>query len=424
MQDSNIFKLRVQDLMNNVKELHPEKKGTIVLFAGFEDDRYQFAQESSFYYFTGIQEPAVVLTIDLDGHKVLYVPNCIEERAKWVVSPLQLTQEYAKQIGVDEVRLLGSSCSGYQMHPYSSESEYSSLASDLKKKINSDSVLFALDPHTPYGYIEQRLLLQRLRTFGAAPNVVDISSIVARMRRSKDVKEIELMYKAVEITCIAQEAAARAISHGVNEAEVQASLEYIMTGSHAEIAFPSIVASGKNSTVLHYNQNNAELKKGDLVVVDIGARYDGYCADITRTYPVSGTFTKRQKEIYNIVLDTQNYIASIAKPGMWLSFKEKPDQSLNHLARSFIKEKGYDQYFPHGIGHFLGLDVHDVGDYTEPLKAGDVITIEPGIYIADEQIGVRIEDDYWIVKDGAICLSEGLPKTAQEIEEMVKEKFE
>jgi Xaa-Pro aminopeptidase len=310
------------------------------------------------------------------------------------------------------------------MHPYSCESEYSNLTSDLKKKINSESVLFALDPHTPYGYIEQRLLLQRLRTFGAAPNVVDISSIAARMRRSKDVKEIELMYKAAEITCVAQEAAARAISHGVNEAEVQASLEYIMTGSHAAIAFPSIVATGKNSTILHYNQNNAELKKGDLVVVDIGARYDGYCADITRTYPVSGTFTKRQKEIYNIVLDTQNYIASIAKPGMWLSYKEKPDQSLNHLARAFIKEKGYDHYFPHGIGHFLGIDVHDVGDYTEPLKAGDVITIEPGIYIADEQIGVRIEDDYWIVKDGVICLSEGLPKTADEIEEMVKEKFE
>jgi Xaa-Pro aminopeptidase len=424
MQDSTIFKLRIQDLINNIKELHPEKKGTIILFAAFEDDRYRFTQESSFYYFTGLQEPAVVLTIDVDGQKILYVPNCLEERAKWVVSPLQLTKEYAKQIGVDEVKLLGSGCSGYQMHPYSCESEYSNLTADLKKKINSESVLFALDPHTPYGYIEQRLLLQRLRTFGAAPNVVDISSIAARMRRSKDVKEIELMYKAAEITCVAQEAAARAISHGVNEAEVQASLEYIMTGSHAAIAFPSIVATGKNSTILHYNQNNAELKKGDLVVVDIGARYDGYCADITRTYPVSGTFTKRQKEIYNIVLDTQNYIASIAKPGMWLSYKEKPDQSLNHLARAFIKEKGYDHYFPHGIGHFLGIDVHDVGDYTEPLKAGDVITIEPGIYIADEQIGVRIEDDYWIVKDGVICLSEGLPKTADEIEEMVKEKFE
>lgn len=424
MHDYNIFKLRVQDLVSNIKELHPEKKGMIVLFAGFEDDCYRFAQESTFYYFTGIEEPAVVLTVDLDGHKTLYVPNCMQERAKWVVSPLQLTKEYAKQIGVDEVKLLGSSCSGYQMHPFFPESEYNELMSDLKRKMNSESVLFALDPHTPYGYIEQRLLLQRMRSFGAAPHIVDISSVVARMRRSKDVKEIELMYKAVEITCIAQEAAARAINHGANEAEVQASLEYIMTGSQAAIAFPSIVATGKNSTILHYNQNNAELKKGDLVVVDIGARYGGYCADITRTYPVSGAFTKRQKEIYNVVLDTQNYIASIAKPGMWLSFKEKPDQSLNHLARAFIKEKGYDQYFPHGIGHFLGLDVHDVGDYTEPLKAGDVITIEPGIYIPEEQIGVRIEDDYWLVKDGVICLSEGLPKTTDEIEAMVKEKFE
>ena len=120
--------------------------------------------------------------------------------------------------------------------------------------------------------------------------------------------------------------------------------------------------------------------------------------------------------MYNIVLETQEHIASLAKPGMWLKNKDKADKSLHHLAVKFLAQRGYDKYFPHGIGHFLGLDVHDVGDYNVPLHEGDVITIEPGIYIPEEGIGIRIEDNYWITKDGAICLSENLPKDADDIE--------
>ena len=120
------------------------------------------------------------------------------------------------------------------------------------------------------------------------------------------------------------------------------------------------------------------------------------------------------------MLETQEYIASISRPGYWVSNKEQPDKSLNHLAHEFLRTKGYDQYFTHGIGHYLGLDVHDVGDYSKPLEPGNVITIEPGIYIPEENIGVRIEDDYWIGEDGTICLSEYLPKHPDEIEEMMK----
>jgi Xaa-Pro aminopeptidase len=172
--------------------------------------------------------------------------------------------------------------------------------------------------------------------------------------------------------------------------------------------------------VLHYNQNSGMVKNGDLVVVDIGAELDNYCADLTRTYPVSGAFSKRQKELYNIVLATQEHIASLAKPGMWLKNRDKADKSLHHLAVKFLATRGYDKYFPHGIGHYLGLDVHDVGDYDVPLHEGDVITIEPGIYIAAENIGIRIEDNYWITKDGAICLSENLPKDAEDIEALMQ----
>jgi len=208
------------------------------------------------------------------------------------------------------------------------------------------------------------------------------------------------------------------------ESEVQASIEYIFTSSGARAAFPSIVGSGKNSTTLHYTTNGRQMSNGDLVVVDIGAESDYYCADLTRTYPVSGRFTKRQKEIYNLVLETQNYIAEIAKPGYWLNNKDKPEKSLHHLAKKFLEKRGYGQYFTHGIGHYLGLDVHDVGDYMRPLRDGDVFTIEPGIYIAEENLGVRIEDDYWIVKDSAICLSEALPKSIEDIEKFMLEQIE
>jgi Xaa-Pro aminopeptidase len=418
-----MYALRRKDFISDIKEAYPAKDGIVVLFAGFEQEERRFVQESSFYYLTGLNEPSLVLVMDLQGKTTLYMPNCMKERSKWVVAPLEMTAEYAKKIGVDEVKLLGSSCDGYQMHPFFPQSEYEQLLKDIDQQIKDNNTIFTFAPETQYGYVEQRLILQRLQSFGFKPSIVDVSSIVARLRRSKDMHEMELMYKAVDITCLAQDAAAKAISNDMTEAEVQASLEYIITGSQAAPSFPSIVGSGKNAAILHYTENNGIMKNGDLVVVDIGARYKQYCADITRTYPVSGKFTDRQKEIYTIVLETQEYIADRAKPGVWLSNADKPERSLNHLAKAFIKEKGYEQYFPHGIGHFLGLDVHDVGDYKEPLKEGDVITIEPGIYIKDEHIGIRIEDDYWIIKDGAICLSEGLPKSIKEIEQMVQEKF-
>ncbi|MEX0849529.1 MAG: aminopeptidase P family protein [Candidatus Dependentiae bacterium] len=418
-----MYALRRKDFIADIKEAHPAKDGVVVLFAGFEGEERRFTQESSFYYLTGLNEPSLVLVMDLQGKTTLYIPNCMEERSKWVVAPLEMTAEYAKKIGVDEVKLLGSSCNGYQMHPFFPQSEYEQLLKDVDAQLKNSNTMFTFAPETQHGYVEQRLVLQRLQSFGFKPEVIDVSPIVARLRRSKDMHEMELMYKAVDITCLAQDAAAKAISNDMTEAEVQASLEYIIIGSQAEPSFPSIVGSGKNAAILHYTENNGIMKNGDLVVVDIGARYKQYCADITRTYPVSGKFTDRQKEIYTIVLETQEYIAERAKPGVWLSNADKPAESLNHLAKAFIKEKGYEQYFPHGIGHFLGLDVHDVGDYKEPLKEGDVITIEPGIYIKDENIGIRIEDDYWIIKDGAICLSEGLPKSIKEIEQMVQEKF-
>ncbi|HZW61954.1 MAG TPA: aminopeptidase P N-terminal domain-containing protein [Candidatus Babeliales bacterium] len=416
---------RRKELLTAIKQQHGAAKGIVVLFADFEVERLVFRQESSFYYLTGIKEPGVALVMELDGAIDLYIPNCDKERAKWMATAMPLTQENAVNMGLNSITHLGSVCPGYQFHPFFPKQEYSHLIARIEQVIAAGGKLFTLSPNTPNQYIQQRLILERLKGFMhlREENIIDISPLVAAMRRKKDMSEIERLYKAIDTTILAQEAAAQAIGDGVLECEVQAALEYMFTGSGARPAFPSIVGSGKNSTVLHYHDNNTPLKNGDLVVVDIGAEQDYYCADLTRTFPVSGTFTKRQKELYNLVLETQEYVASLAKPGMWLSNKDYPEQSLNHLARKFLKERGYEQYFLHGIGHFLGLDVHDVGDYGKPLQEGDIITIEPGIYIAQERIGIRIEDDYWIVKDGVINLSEALPKKAEDIEAMVQQTF-
>jgi Xaa-Pro aminopeptidase len=420
---SEIYRNRRSVLLERIASEYPSKQGALVLFAGFEHDGAPFRQESSFFYLSGIAEPGVVLFVDLDGKTTLYIPNCGETRAQWVMEPIPLTQENAQELGVDFVKPLGAQCVSYSFHPFFPQAEYEHLLAALSGVRSRGGSIFTLAPNDQRSCVEQRLLLKRLEEFapGITDSIVDILPIIAHMRRIKSQQEIEYLYKAIEITALAQEAAAHAIADGVRESEVQAGLEYIITGSASRTTFPSIVATGKNATILHYNLNRDTLIDGDLVVVDCGAEYDYYCADITRTYPVSGKFTPRQKELYTIVLETQEYIASIAKPGMWISNKEKPDQSLNHLAKKFLKDKGdYDQYMPHGIGHFLGIDVHDVGDGSKPLQEGDVITIEPGVYIPQERVGIRIEDDYWIVKDGAVCLSEDIPKSIKEIESLVK----
>jgi Xaa-Pro aminopeptidase len=420
----SVYSLRRKELIESIKSEFPHKeKSVVILFAAFEQSIERFRQDKTFYYYTGVNEPGTALVIDMTGKSTLYIPNCFEKRAQWMTLPSALVNRDAKALGVDAVELLGDECAGYELNPYFSAEEYAHMIVLIKNVIAQEGSLLTTAPSNGHEYLHARFAFDHLQKFIPEVNkvVVDVSSFIAASRRRKDMGEVEQIYRAIEITELAHESAVQAIKHDVLEAEVQASLEYMMIASHARTSFPSIVASGKNGTVLHYNENNGTLKDGDLVVIDIGAELDNYCADLTRTYPVSGTFTKRQKELYNIVLATQEHIASLAKPGMWLKNKDKADKSLHHLAVKFLAQRGYDKYFPHGIGHFLGLDVHDVGDYNVPLHEGDVITIEPGIYIPAENIGIRIEDNYWITKDGAICLSERLPKDADDIEQLMQQ---
>lgn len=418
----SLFKQRRLFLLEQIQEKYPDQEeGLVLLMAGFETDRYAFRQENSFYYLTGITEPGAILCMYLDGEEVLYLPRFSQARDQWVNVAFKMG-ETEKLFEVDQSKYLGDASNGYALKPPFTKEKYSTLLHDLSEYLDHKSMVFGLFDKTNAGYFMQIHLFEKLSGWlpMIAPLARDISPIVHHFRRFKDDYEISLIHGATQITKMAHETAAGLITAGRFEYEVQAGIDYVFTHLAAAIpAFPSIVATGKNTTVLHYTDRNHELKKNDLVVVDIGAEYGYYASDITRTYPVGGKFTKRQREIYEAVLNTQNYIESLAKPGMYLKNPQRPELSLHHLAVKYLETLGFAQYFCHGIGHYLGLDVHDVGDYSTPLEEGDVFTIEPGIYIAQENLGVRIEDDYVITEDGAVCLSFDLPKSVDEIEAMM-----
>lgn len=420
--DYSIYARRRQELWTALEHHFPEcTQGCIILPASCEVPHAQFRQDSNFYYFTGIQEPACVLMITQDGLAKLFVPQYSAQRSVWVHSKLEELVEDSKSFGIESVEFLGSQIPGFQATAWMPSQAYTTLSQQLQKVLQAHAQVFAYLP-THHDGSDARILLDRLMTFvpELTHSIQDISPIITTMRRSKDMGEIESMSCAVELTILAQEAAANAIKPDVAECEVQGQVDYIFTASGARAAFPTIVASGQNSTVLHYTVNGAQLESDDLIIIDCGAEVEHYCGDLSRTYPVSGKFTSRQKELYNIVLELQEYIAKLVKPGYWINNPDKPEQSLNHLAKNFLAKKGLDKYFVHGISHYLGLDVHDIGNVTDPLEENDMITIEPGIYIPDEKIGIRIEDDYWITKKGAICLSEALPKKADDIEAMMR----
>lgn len=411
------YVVRRNALLKLIQKTYPDKNGALLLCSAFEKEREQFYQDSSFLYVTGIMEPGVVFLQTIGQEATLYEPNYQVDRSAWL--PATYDKKYLQELDISKIESMGEEAPGYALDPFSDKKVYSKLAEAIEGIIKNGGVIFT--PLTEIQF-ECRAVVDKLCELvpELRSNLISIAPLIAQLRRKKEQQELEYLYRAVEITAIAQEAAAGVIRPGRRESDVQAAIDYIFAEGQATRAFASVVGSGKNSTVLHYVDNKDLLQKNDLVVVDIGASFHHYCGDITRTYPVSGTFTDRQKEIYEAVLKTQEFVAAQARPGLWLKNKDKPKESLHHMAYEFLKEQGYEKYFPHGIGHFVGLDVHDVGDYTQPLAEGDIITIEPGIYIPEEKLGVRIEDMYWIVNDEAVCLSEGIPKTVKEIEDLMR----
>jgi Xaa-Pro aminopeptidase len=254
----------------------------------------------------------------------------------------------------------------------------------------------------------------------------DVSPIIADMRKKKSSGELAVLRRAIAITGDAQSAVLKTIRPGIPEFELEGKILGAFTsGGALRAGFPSIVGSGPNSTIPHYFANNRTLIDGDLVVVDIGAEYRYYTADITRTYPANGKFTPRQREIYQLVLDAQKAVEAEIKPGK-TRLMEMTGFTSSFLRKSSLRAKDedgnehtMDHFFIHGLGHWLGMDVHDVGSYSGPIVPGDVFTIEPGIYIKSENLGVRIEDDYLMTEDGIEKLSKDIASDPDEIERRI-----
>ncbi|MEW6759166.1 MAG: M24 family metallopeptidase, partial [Acidobacteriota bacterium] len=233
--------------------------------------------------------------------------------------------------------------------------------------------------------------------------------LLGDLRRVKDRDELERMARAAAVTDAAQETVLGHLRPGLHEYEVQALVEYVFTASGAkEKAFASIVGSGPNSCLLHYGQNRRRMEAGDVVICDVGAREGGYCADETRTYPVSGAFSRRQAEIYDLVLEAHDAAIAAVRPGVLV-------RDVHQAALEVIRKAGHEAHFFHGTSHYLGLEAHDAGSYDRPLEPGVVITVEPGVYIAPENLGVRIEDDVAVTSSGARLLTSA-PRTRRDIE--------
>ena len=371
------------------QQLASELNGAIVLYAAAAEDLVQYQQEDNFYYLTGFIEPDSILLLDATGDELreyLFIPARDLNEERWTGVKLDPGIEAATQTGFMTVE------------------ELDRFGDRLEAILEVSNTLFTLT--------DTASDLSRLRELAPRANFEDVRPAIAAMRQVKAPTEISLLEKAIEITMSAHQAAASVIRPQVMEYEVEAIIEYEFRQGGAERpAFPSIVGSGPFASILHYDRNDRRMLDGDLVVVDIGAEYGGYTADVTRTYPVNGKFTERQREIYQIVLDAQKAALERVRPGA----RTGGANGIHAAAREYIESKGYGDYFFHGTSHHIGLHVHDVGDTSRELEVNMVLTVEPGIYIPEENIGIRIEDDVVVTETGYRMLS-NFPREIEEIE--------
>jgi len=407
--------------------------GIVVLFAPVErsDEIFGFHQESNFYYLTGWTEPGAALLIapaadaktDPRGSiaarpyaEVLFLPARNHALERWLGPKLGPGDaEVARITGFEKVEPLD------QMHD-----ELASIAASGRTAVYSDLGDFS-HPSDSSGPIAW---LQRGQSFGGFGGFEDVKKFIGQLRTTKDQGEIDLIAKATHASMAGHIAALRAIHPGIGEREIQALMQYEYQRRGCErSAYAPIVGSGLNSTVLHYSDDSATMQAGDVVVMDVAGEYSMYASDITRTAPVSGRFTPRQREIYNIVLGAQQAAMQAFKAGT-SHIRGGLADSLDKVARDYIDSHGKDlqgaslgKYFIHGLGHYVGLDVHDEGDYSLPLDKGSVFTIEPGIYIPEERLGVRIEDIYYVDQQGNLVqITKDLPHSAEEVEAVMRAK--
>jgi Xaa-Pro aminopeptidase len=392
---------RLRELFTGTAPIVMTANGTLQRGA---DSSFEFKQDASFWYFTGINEPDVVLAMDRD-REYLIVPKRGHSR-----------QVFDGAIKRDDLR----KTSGIQRILDDSEG-WEQLASRMKKVKHAATLL----PSPPY--IEQyglytnparATLADRLKSHNSDLELLDLSPHISRLRMVKQAPEIAAIQKAIDITLDSLKVALKQskLKHYKHEYELEAQISYGFRSRGASgHAFEPIVASGARACTLHNVANNGRLRAGELTVIDVGAEVEGYAADITRT-AIIGLPSKRQQEVHAAVLEVQQFALSLLKPGIHLKdYEQQVEHFMGEKLRELgliktISQKNVRRYCPHAISHFLGLNVHDAGDYDRPMEPGVILTVEPGIYIPKESIGVRIEDDVLITKKGHQVLSQKLPR--------------
>jgi Xaa-Pro aminopeptidase len=380
-------------------ELRKSIDGVMVLFGGEDPDdlHTSFFQETNFLYLSGWREPGAVMLLTPQT-EILFLPS------------RDLRMELY---------------TGRKLSPDDPDAPKQTRFERVMPKSALESAFLKVLETAPRVYtIPGDSRAQKLKSLAVFHEDSDAAQPIARLRMVKSAAEIELIAKATDVTVNAHLAGWKKTRPGVWEYEIAA----VMTNVYFErgcerSAYAPIVGSGPNSVILHYAANHRRLDSGETVVADVGAECSDYATDVTRTVPAGGKFTARQRELYEVVLGAQKAAIAAIKPGMHL---RGDGPTLHQIAYDYINTHGHDshgqplgKYFVHGLGHYVGLDVHDPGDVAAPLKAGTIITIEPGIYIPEENIGIRIEDIVLVTEDGSKVLSAALPREIGDIEKLV-----
>ncbi|HEX8847084.1 MAG TPA: Xaa-Pro peptidase family protein [Pyrinomonadaceae bacterium] len=430
------YRARRQKLLSEIKD------GVVIILGNVEESlgvEMRYRQNNWMAYLTGVRTPGAALMLvpqglpSLNGaREIVFIPPRDLDNERWTGVQLAPGAETAKIFGVERVLPTEIGAKPVAQVPPGDEllaklKEAAALPAFKNAEGKSTLKIYTIAPRKALnGLIREYEFVERLRKELPGVEFAPVTNIVSVMRRTKSPSEIALLQKAIDITGEAQRDIALNLKPGMYEYEVQALLEAAFTRNGSERpGFPSIVGSGIYSTILHYEENHKKIEAGDLVVCDIGAEYSMYTADITRTFPASGKFTPRQREIYQLVLDAQTAAAAHYKPGM--TNLDLHLFAVEYLRKSPLRAKETDgreytmeHFFIHGLGHALGMDVHDVADSVHPLQPGEVFTIEPGIYIQTEKLGVRIEDDYQVMPDGTLRkMSEKIPSAPDEIERLM-----
>ena len=376
-----------------------------------------FRQEPGFFYLTGVELPGAVLLLEKE-REMLLLPARRPALEAWTGPKFGPGEEAARELGFDQVCDRDPSEEVVDARRRGVPGLLDRVAGALQE----GGALWVALPGSAAGELapEQRMV-QGLRDRLPSFTVRDLAPVVADLRLRKSSGELALMRKAVAATVAAMRAAAVTVRPGRTEGEVEGAAFAALRAAGAEgWSFPPIVGSGPAGCVLHYDANLGVLAEGELVVVDIGARHGYYCGDLTRTFPVSGAFTPRQRQLYGAVLAAYDAAVATLKPGSTIAAARKA--AFAALEGSGVTGDGgrtLGNFFIHGLGHFLGLEAHDAGGEGPDLEPGMVVTVEPGVYLAAEGVGIRVEDDYLITEGGAENLSGALPRDAAAVEAMV-----